>query len=134
MANRSYALEIRTPERLIFEGEVSSIKAPGVEGNFQIMAGHIPFLTMLIPGAMNIRTADGDRTMATSGGLFEVLKEGVTALLDTVEWLDEIDIERAEASRQRAVERLASKSNDIDQIRAEAALTRALVRIRISGP
>ena len=98
------------------------------------MAGHIPFLTMLVPGAMSIRTADGDRTMATSGGLFEVLKEGVTALLDTVEWPDEIDIERAEASRQRAVERLASRSNDIDQIRAEAALTRALVRIRISGP
>jgi len=134
MADRSYALEIRTPERLIFEGEVSSIKAPGVEGNFQIMAGHIPFLAILVPGAMSIRTADGDRTMATSGGLFEVLKEGVTALLDTVEWPDEIDIERAEASRQRAVERLASRSNDIDQIRAEAALTRALVRIRISGP
>jgi F-type H+-transporting ATPase subunit epsilon len=134
MANRSYALEIRSPERLIFEGEVSSIKAPGVEGNFQIMAGHIPFLTILMPGAMIIRTTDGDRTMATSGGLFEVLKEGVTALLDTVEWPDEIDIERAESSRQRAVERLASKSNDIDQIRAEAALTRALVRIRISGP
>ena len=77
---------------------------------------------------------DGDRSLATSGGLFEVLSGRVTALLDTAEWSDEIDVERAEASRNRAKERLTSRAGDIDEIRAEAALKRALIRIKISSP
>ena len=78
---------------------------------------------------------DGDRSLATSGGLFEVLSGRVTALLDTAEWSDEIDVERAEASRNRAKERLTSRGAiDIDEIRAEAALKRALTRLKISSP
>ena len=135
MADKSYALEIRTPEKLVFAEQISSVTAPGVEGNFQILADHIPFLTILTTGVINIQTMDGDRSLATSGGLFEVLSGRVTALLDTAEWSDEIDVERAEASRNRAKERLTSRGAiDIDEIRAEAALKRALIRIKISNP
>ena len=135
MADKSYALEIRTPEKLVFEEQVSSVTAPGIEGNFQILADHIPFLTILTTGVINIQTMDGDRSLATSGGLFEVLSGRVTALLDTAEWSDELDVERAEASRNRAKERLTSRGTiDIDEIRAEAALKRALTRLKISSP
>ena len=134
MADKSYALEIRTPERLVFEEQVSSVTAPGVEGNLQILADHIPFLTILTTGIISIQTEDGDRSLATSGGLFEVLAGRVTALLDTAEWSDEIDVERAEASRKRAKERLSSRTSNVDEIRAEAALKRALIRIKISSP
>ena len=89
MADKSYALEIRTPERLVFEEQVSSVTAPGVEGNFQILADHIPFLTILTTGVISIQTEDGDRSLATSGGLFEVLAGRVTALLDTAESISE---------------------------------------------
>ena len=135
MADKSYALEIRTPEKLVFAEQISSVTAPGVEGNFQILVDHIPFLTILTTGVINIQTMDGDRSLATSGGLFEVLSGRVTALLDTAEWSDEIDVERAEASRNRAKERLSSRGAiDIDEIRAEAALKRALTRLKISSP
>ena len=135
MADKSYALEIRTPEKLVFEEQGSSVTAPGVEGNFQILVDHIPFLTILTTGVINIQTMDGDRSLATSGGLFEVLSGRVTALLYTAEWSDEIDVERAEASRNRAKERLTSRGTiDIDEIRAEAALKRALTRLKISSP
>ena len=135
MADKSYALEIRTPEKLVFAEQISSVTAPGVEGNFQILADHIPFLTILTTGVINIQTMDGGRSLATSGGLFEVLSGRVTALLDTAEWSDEIDVERAEASRNRAKERLTSRGViDIDEIRAEAALKRALTRLKISSP
>ena len=134
MADKSYALEIRTPERLVFEEQVSSVTAPGVEWNFQILAYHIPILKILTSGVISIQTEDGDRSLATSGGLFEVLAGRVTALLDTAEWSDEIDVERAEASRKRAKERLSSRTSNVDEIRAEAALKRALVRIKISSP
>ena len=96
MADKAFSLEIRTPERLIFDDEVTSVRGPGNQGNFQVLAGHIPFLTVLEPGIIIVRSENTDRPMATSGGLFEVLPGGTTALLDTAEWSDEIDPKRAE--------------------------------------
>ena len=84
MLNRSFHLEIRTPEQSVYEGEcVTSVSAPGVEGNFQILAGHIPFLTALEVGEIRIReSSDTPQLMATSGGVFEVLRTGVTVLVE----------------------------------------------------
>ena len=82
MLNRSFHLEIRTPEQLIYEGNVTNISAPGVEGNFQILAGHIPFLTALEVGEIRIRESETPQLMATSGGVFEVLRTGVTVLVE----------------------------------------------------
>merc|ERR1712098_202948 len=117
----------------IFEDEVTSVRAPGNQGNFQVLAGHIPFLTVLEPGIIIVRSENTDRRMATSGGLFEVLPGGTTALLDTAEWSDEIDLKRVESARERAVNRLASRDEGVDISRAEAALSRALARLKIAS-
>ena len=66
MLNRNFHLEIRTPEKLIYEGDVTSVHAPGIEGNFQILTGHIPFLTALDAGEIRIQrignsTINGDK-------------------------------------------------------------------------
>ena len=69
MLSRSFQIEIRTPEKLIYEGEVTSVQAPGVEGNFQILGGHTPFLTALDVGEIRIReSSDTPQLMATTGG------------------------------------------------------------------
>ena len=103
MLSRSFHLEIRTPEQLIYEGAVTSVQAPGVEGNFQILAGHIPFLTALDVGEIRIReSSETSQLMATSGGVFEVLRTGVTVLVETAEWASEIDVPRAESALDRA--------------------------------
>ena len=133
MLEKRLHLEIRTPEQLIYEGEITSVKAPGELGSFEILAGHLPFLTVLDTGEIRIRESDTPQSIATSGGVFEVLRTGVTVLADTAEWAYEIDIERAEAARQRAQEHLASRDSDINRARAEAALTRAVNRLRIAG-
>ena len=134
MLSRSFNLEIRTPEKLIYEGEVTSVQAPGVEGNFQILAGHIPFLTALDVGEIRIReSSDTPQLMATTGGVFEVLRTGVTALVETAEWASEIDVSRAEEARDRAQEQLASRSEDLNRPRAEAALARARNRIKVAS-
>ena len=126
MLNRSFHLEIRTPEQLIYEGDVTSVHAPGVEGNFQILPGHIPFLTALEVGEIRIReSSEASQLMATSGGVFEVLRTGVTALVETAEWASEIDVERAESALERAQAQLAANAPDLNRPRAEAALTRA---------
>ncbi len=134
MQSRSFHLEIRTPEKLIFDGDVNSVGAPGVEGNFQILAGHIPFLTALEVGEIRItESSDTQRRLATSGGVFEVLRTGVTALVETAEWSSDIDVTRAENARDRAQEQLSTDTPDLNRPRAEAALARAQNRIKVAS-
>ena len=134
MLDRNFHLEIRTPEQLIYEGDVTSINAPGVEGSFQILAGHIPFLTALEVGEIRIReSSETPQLMATSGGVFEVLRTGVTVLVETAEWASEIDAERAEAALDRAQTQLTTNAPDLNRPRAEAALARAQNRIKVAS-
>ena len=133
MLERRFHLEIRTPQQLIYEGDVSSIRAPGELGSFEILPGHIPFLTVLETGEIRIRETDTPQSLAISGGVFEVLRTGVTVLSDTAEWAHEIDVERAETALQRAQEHLASGDSGINRERAEAASERAKNRIKVSS-
>ena len=133
MLEKRLHLEIRTPEQLIYQGDVTGVRAPGEMGSFEILAGHLPFLTVLEVGEIRIREADTPQSIATSGGVFEVLRTGVTVLADTAEWAYEIDVERAEAARQRAQELLASRDPNINRAQAETALARAVNRLRIAG-
>jgi len=127
----TFNLEIVTPQKLFYRGEVESLRAPGVKGSFGVLARHIPFLTGLTVGEVIIRDAEGLKRVATSGGFVEVLKTGVTVLAETAEFAEEIDKGRAEQARQRARERLRRRDADIDRTRAEAALARAINRLRV---
>ena len=119
---------------MIYEGEVTSVQAPGVEGNFQILAGHTPFLTALDVGEIRIReSSDTPQLMATTGGVFEVLRTRVTALVETAEWASEINVSRAEQARNRAQEQLKANAPDLNRPRAEAALARAKNRIKVAS-
>ena len=133
MQNKSFHLEIRSPEKQIYDGDVTSVQAPGVEGNFQILYGHIPFLTALDVGEIRINeSSDTPRTMATSGGVFEVLRTGVVVLVETAEWASDIDVSRAEGALERAKEQLATDDPELNRPRAEAALARAQNRIKVA--
>ena len=133
MLNRSFHVEIRTPEQLIYEGDVASIRAPGVEGNFEILAGHLPFLTALDIGEIRIRESEAPQLMAISGGVFEVLRTGVTALVETAEWASEIDVERAENARDSAQAELTADAPDLNRPQIEAALARAKNRLKVAN-
>ena len=130
-----FALEIVTPEKTVYSGQVNSLQAPGSEGSFGIMAGHMPLLTSLQIGALSFaEEGGGEARMAVSGGFAEVGRERVTILAETAERAEEIDVERAQSSRQRAEERLADRQKTgVDVVRAQVALSRALNRLRVGG-
>ncbi|MBT4976206.1 MAG: F0F1 ATP synthase subunit epsilon [Gemmatimonadetes bacterium] len=130
-----FALEIVTPEKTVYSGQIVSLQAPGSEGSFGIMAGHMPLLTSLQIGALRFAEEGGNEAwMAVSGGFAEVGQERVTILAETAERADEIDVVRAESSRQRAEERLASREQeDVDVVRAQMAISRALNRLKVGG-
>lgn len=131
----AFALEVVTPERVAYSGQVASLQAPGSEGSFGVLAGHIPLLTSLQIGRLRFVEEDGNEVqMAISGGFVEVGREQVAVLAETAERVEEIDVARAEAARQRAEERLARVQEErVDVARAQAALARAINRIRIGS-
>jgi F-type H+-transporting ATPase subunit epsilon len=133
MAEKTFKLEVVTPERLVLKQEAASIVVPGVEGSLGILAHHAPVMAELSLGEVRVRDKDGKTTRyAVSGGFMEVAANTVRILADTFESAEEIDVARAEAAVQRARERLTEKSGGVDMTRAEAALRRALNRLRVA--
>lgn len=129
-----FVLEIITPERVVVKEEVSSFIAPGVMGEFGVLAGHTPFLAMLKTGEARHYKNGEVEYLALGKGFAEVMEKRVSCLVETAEKREEIDLERARSAKKRAEERI-KKSDDptIDCEKAKAALNRALVRIKTAG-
>jgi F-type H+-transporting ATPase subunit epsilon len=133
MADKSFKLEIITPTKVIFSGDVTSFSAPGVVGGFQVLYNHAPLLAEIDVGVVKIVKLDGtEYRFATSGGFVNVLDNRVTMLAESVEKAEEIDTDRAKIARDRARQKLGEKLNDIELHETQQALQRALNRIRIA--
>lgn len=133
MADKSYKLEIITPKKVAFSGDVLSFSAPGVLGGFQVLRSHAPLLSNISVGEVKVVDLGGkEHRYATSGGVVEVKENKVILLAETAERSDEIDVQRAEAARDRARKRLAKKSPEVDVDRARLALFRAMNRLKVA--
>jgi F-type H+-transporting ATPase subunit epsilon len=123
-------IEIATPERLMVGQEVDMVEAPGTAGEFGVLPGHVAFLTTLEHGEIRFMVDGATRFVATSGGFAEVVDNKVTMLVDTAEFEEEIDLERAHRARERAEAALRALSFDqAEYMNFQAALMRAITRI-----
>jgi len=126
-------LDFVSQDRLIFSGEVSEVLAPGSEGQLGILPRHAPLLTVLAPGEIVVKIpGQEDLYFAVSGGWMEVLPDRVTILARSAERSDEIDLERAEAARRRAEQRLRERPAGVDLERALYALKRSRIRLKVA--
>lgn len=134
MTGKEFELEIVTPRKIAFSGQVESFSAPGVLGGFQVLHSHAPLLSNLRVGEVKVLDVKGKETRyATSGGFVEVRNNKVVMLAETAERSDEIDVERAKAAAERAKQRLSGNKGAVDADRARLALQRALNRLKVSG-
>ena len=133
MADNTFKVSIITPERTFYEGEAEMVEFNTVEGQIGVYPKHIPLTTVIAPGICTIHEAESEKKAAVHAGLAEVLPDKVTILAEIAEWPDEIDLSRARSAEERARERLASKAEGIDLLRAEIALKKALVREDLLG-
>ncbi len=131
MAEKSFNLRIITPDRIFYEGEAEMVEFNTTEGQVGILPGHIPLTVIIKPGILNIHEAEGNKVAALHAGFAEILPEGVTILAEIIEWPEEINEERAEAAKERAEDRLRSRTPETDIARAETALQRAIARIQV---
>ncbi|ARA94489.1 MAG: F0F1 ATP synthase subunit epsilon [Bacteroidetes bacterium] len=129
----SLYVDIVAPDHSVFKGEATIVRAPGVEGSFEVLYNHAPMIAAFDVGPLYLTLPSGERVVfATSGGFLEVLNNTVTILAETAEPASAIDVERARAAEQRALERLQRSASSEERRRAEQALERARNRLRIA--
>lgn len=127
-------LEIITPTKVAFTGNVKSLTVPGSLGSFQVLFNHAPLISTFEVGRIKLENEQAETNeFTTGGGTIEVKNNVILVLADSLESKEEIDITRAQGALQRAKNRLGNKSKEeIDQIRAEAALARAVNRLKFT--
>jgi F-type H+-transporting ATPase subunit epsilon len=128
------ALELATPTRMVVAESVDEVVVPGSEGYFGVLPGHAPLLATLGIGELTYRIGRDEHHVAVACGFAEVRNDKVIVLADTAELPPDIDRARAERARERAEQRLSGRTQEeIDYVRASAALARALIRLQVAG-
>lgn len=130
MAESTQRLEIVTPEKKLFSGDVRFIIVPGEAGELGLLPNHAPLMSGLKIGLITVQQEAKRFKVAISGGFVEVRNNKVTVLADTAERDDQIDRDRAQMAKERAEKRLAEKAAEVDLARVELALKRALNRLK----
>ena len=125
----NFALKIITPDRVFYEKEVSMVEFNTVEGEVGIYKQHIPMTMIIAPGILTITEENETKEAALHAGFAEVLQDKVTILAEIIEWPAEIDLHRAEESKERAENRIRENAPGTDLARAELSLRRAVARI-----
>jgi F-type H+-transporting ATPase subunit epsilon len=131
---QSIKLEVVTPERPVFSAEVSEVQFPtAARGYYGILPGHTPLMTAVGDGLLYY-VQDGQRHWITVfGGFAEVGPDRVTILARESETVEMIDLERAEASRERALKLLKEAQTEHDLANAQAKLDASITRIQAAG-
>ena len=122
-------LEIVTPEKHLFSGQVDSVTVPSNTGYLGILPGHAPLLAELGIGEISFSAGGQTDYVFCSWGFLEVLPDRVVLLAQTAELASNIDTKRAEEAKARAEKMLSTRDPNIDFRRAELALLRAIARL-----
>jgi F-type H+-transporting ATPase subunit epsilon len=130
MAN-TLKLEIVTPESKVYSEDVDMVTLPGVEGEMGIFPMHVPLMTQLVSGVVGVRKGGQDHFLAVGDGFVEITGERVSILTDMATKEEDIDEGKAEAARQRAEARLAEKLDDEEIASVSAALAHSLAQLKV---
>ncbi|MDR2550632.1 MAG: F0F1 ATP synthase subunit epsilon [Desulfobulbus sp.] len=125
-------LEVVTPSGAVVSEDVDIVTAPGVGGEFGVLANHAPFLSTIKTGTLSFKKDRISKFLMVTGGFTEVSNNKVTFLVESAEYGQDIDVERALRAKERAEKRLVQAqqaAEKINRVRADAALQRALARI-----
>ena len=128
-------LEVVTPKGAIVSENVDIVTAPGFAGEFGVLANHAPFLSTIKIGTLRYKKDGSEEELMVSGGFCEVSNNKITFLVESAERGHDIDVDRALRAKERAEKRLLrakEQQEKVDRARAEAALQRALARLKVA--
>jgi F-type H+-transporting ATPase subunit epsilon len=130
---KSFNLEIISPIKTVFSGEISSVIIPGTLGSFQVLMNHAPLVSSFEIGKIRIQRDSETMEYSTSGGIFEVKNNKAIILAETIESKEEIDLSRARNSKSRA-EQILKMGDTRDDVKSDArvSLQKANNRIKLA--
>ncbi|MDE5619811.1 MAG: ATP synthase F1 subunit epsilon [Ruminococcus sp.] len=129
---KSFHLEIIASDRIFYQGECEHLVITAIDGLIGIMHGHEPLVTSLPTGELKYMVDGKWHHAAISEGFIEVMPESSIILADSCELPEEIDIKRAEEAKERAEEKLRQKQSIMEYYHTQAALNRAMNRLKLS--
>ena len=129
----SLQLEVVTPDKQVVSAQVDHVSCPGIEGAFGVLPNHASLLSALKIGSLRYDVEGRQEYVFISGGFADVNDGVMTVLAESAERAADIDEARARAAKERAEQRLAARDTEVDVVRAEASLHRALVRLSLAG-
>jgi F-type H+-transporting ATPase subunit epsilon len=128
-------LEVVTPTGPVVSEQVEIVTAPGIDGDFGVLANHAPLLSTIKIGALSYKSGNTSEFLMVSGGFCEVSNNKITFLVEAAERGRDIDVDRAMRAKERAEKRVAESDRQqetYNAARAQAALQRALARLKVS--
>lgn len=119
VSSKEVKVELVTPEELLFVGGADMVVIPGVEGDFGVLAGHAPFLSMIRPGVIQLYIGNNIQKLFVAGGFAEVTNSGCTILAEEAYTLADIHITEIDARMHQAKRHFEKAHNDIERLAAE---------------
>ena len=129
---REFHLKIATPDGVVFDAPAESLLVKTADGDVEILAGHTDLIATVAIGRARILAGSTARVASVAGGFISVTKDDVSLVCTTFEFADNIDVNRAQAAKEEAEELIRQAKSDAQMRAAEAKLSRALNRIRVS--
>jgi F-type H+-transporting ATPase subunit epsilon len=128
----TFQLEIVTPEKMVVRDVAEEMQIPGKNGYLGVLPGHAPLITELAVGEITYRNANITHHLAVAWGFAEVLPDKVTILAETAERADEVDVNRAQAAKQRAESNLTKATTEEEFRKVSGDLLRAETRLEVA--
>ncbi|HEY3295922.1 MAG TPA: ATP synthase F1 subunit epsilon [bacterium] len=129
---KPFEIDIVTPVGTVFTGEIWHVRAPGSDGDFGVLADHAPLMAGLRAGRLRIDQATESSDFVITGGFFEVHDNRAVVLAENCLRREDIDLERAQAARERALQTLAAAATPEEQAEARIALDKATAIIKFA--
>jgi F-type H+-transporting ATPase subunit epsilon len=133
MSQKTVKFEIATPEKVVFKKDIKQVTVPTTSGEITVLPKHIPLISTLKPGVIEIKDGNGeDEIISVAGGFVEVLREKIVILADTAERAQELDEERIKEAKALAEEK-KQEISDKDEVRfanISAQLDKEMARLK----
>lgn len=124
-------LKIVTPERVIFDNEVTQVNVPTTEGNLGILPHHVNLMAKLIPGELTVKNGEKLTHMAVGDGFFQVTDNVLTIMTDLAVNEAEIDEKKVEEARKRAEEAMTKTLSDEEHAATLAILQKSVAQLKV---
>lgn len=124
-------LRILTPEKEIYNEDVTEVVIPTIDGVIGVLPHHAPIVSQIAPGAVLIKKSGNTTPLAVYGGFVTVQNNVVSLLADYAAHVEDIELAKAEEAKERAEKVMQEKLTDEDYTIASAELQKAIMQIRL---